>query len=133
MKVNNSRLSSVLLISFLLIFNECGIATVTGLVIDGTSPDKEIVNREDYNKIKRSKIITVHLKDNSSKVGRIKEIDEEYLIFRTGRNMRNIEKINLDEILSVEITARKNRMLLYGLGIDLALYIAFVAWYGDGT
>ena len=149
LKVNNSRILSVLLISFSLIYNSC---TLVGLGIgaivdssksDNSKPDIKIVKPDDYENIKHSQIITVHLYDYSSKVGRFDGIDvvsategdlrdytKKYLILKTGhlRNTPKTERISLDEIISVKIAYKqkgkkngKKNGKYYGLGIGSLL------------
>ena len=152
MKLKYSRILSVLLISFSLIFNACGIATVTGfglgVVVDEIRPDSKIVDREYYKTIELDEIITIHLYNNSSKEGKFRGIDvvtattgdiqdytEKYLILGI---WPDFQRINLDEIRSVEIKSHhKDNGKWYGFGIglalDVALYIAFTTWYGYGT
>lgn len=128
MKVNNSRIVSIFLISFSLLYNSCSLVGLgIGAITDSSRPDPEskVINREDYETIKPAKKISIHLKDNTSKVGRFEEITDEYLILRTGglKPRGKIERIGLDEILSVEIkqTSGKLSGFITGLAIDVLL------------
>ena len=135
MKSNNSRRLSVLLITFSLLYNSCTLIGLgVGAMVDsaGPTPDNKIVAREDYETIKRTKRITIQLKDNLLKVGKFEEITEHYLILRTaGMSPKGkIEKISFDEILSVEIHPNKNGRGI-GLVIGLALDLAITTWLGN--
>ena len=148
MKVNNTRILSVLFISFSLLYNSCTfVGFGIGAVIDsGPNLHNKINNLDDYKIITQHQKIDVHFWDNSSMVGIFDGIDvisptdgdirdnvEKFLILKT---RFGVEQINLDEIRFVDIRSRRNGKrygLIIGLGIDLALYFAFIAWYGDGT
>ena len=137
MKVKNIRLLSVLLISLSLLYNSCTIVGLgIGAIVDSSRPDPEnkLVNREDYETIKRDKEIIVHLKDNSSKESGFYKITEGNLILRTKgvrlplgiRIRRKIDRIKLNDILSVEIKVRKlgkRHGALIGVSIDVLLII----------
>ena len=136
MKSNKSRRLSVLLISISLLYNSCTpVGPREGAIADFSQPDNRIVNREDYEDIKRSNWINVHLNDNSSKVGRFEEITEKYLILRTGGpgQWGKIEKISLDEILFVEIRPKNvfRRWLYVGLLIGL-FFLPFILVDDEG-
>jgi len=121
MKITNSRFLPVLLISFSLIYNSCAsrIGYKMGKKADDNNPVIEIVNREDYETIKRSQKIGVHFWDNRSKFGMFWGIQEEYLILKTEMK---IEEINLEEIQSIEIKSKNYRNMKWlGLGVGLAL------------
>ena len=121
MKVNNIRLLPVLLISLSLLYNSCTLVGLgVGAIVDSSRPGGEVVKPNDYKTIEDFKKITVFLKDNSSKVGRFYEITEKHLILGT---LGKIERVNLDEILSVEIKSKKNGKR-YGLAIGLAIGLA---------
>ena len=134
MKITNSRFLPVLLISFSLIYNSCAsrIGYKMGKKADDNNPFIEIVNREYYEKIKRSQKISVHFWDNRSKFGMFWGIQEEYLILKTEMK---IEEINLEDIQSIEIKWKNYRNMKWlGLGVGLALdfvlvgllYVAFI-------
>ena len=124
MKVNNCRLSSVLLISFLLIYDGCTVYGLgIGALVDHRKPDKEIVNQEDYNTIGILSEITIYQKDRSLTKGRFIEITEEYLTLETNFGLENV---NMEDIVTIEAKSKKNAMLI-GLGIGFALDIAYVA------
>jgi len=123
MKSYHSRMLPVLLISFALLYNSCTLVGLgIGAIVDSSRPDPEnkVVNLEDYENIKLNIKIIVHLKDNSSKVGRFYERTEQHLILRF---REEIENIDLDKILYVEIDTRKNGKrngFLIGLALDIA-------------
>ena len=138
MKSYYSRMLSVLLISFSLLYGGCSLIGLgTGAIIDHLSPDMKIIDPIDYTTIEHSTIITVHLLENTSKVGIFDGIDvisstdgdirdnvEKYLILKT---KFGVEQINLDEIVSIEIDLKKNGKR-NGFIIGLALDIAFLIW-----
>jgi len=138
LKSNNSRILSVLLISLSLLHSSCSlIGHGLGSTADTLSADKEIINPSEYGIIERSKKITVHLLENTSKVGIFDGIDvisstdgdirdnvEKHLILKT---KFGVEQINLDEIVSIEIDSKKNGKRK-GFIIGLALDIAFFIW-----
>ena len=120
MKINNIRTLSVLLIIFSLINSGCSVIGYRmGAKIDNSRPNYKIVKAEDYEKIQRYKKITIYLKDNSIKSGKFNEIDEVYLFYKT--SWSKIEKINLEEILTVEIKATNHKAigLIIGLALDI--------------
>ena len=129
MKIKYSRILSVLLIFHLLIINGCGIGTGIGAIIDSRAPDTEIVNRENYNNIKILSEITIYQKDRSLKKGKLIDITEDYLTLEPNFGLENVD---MEDIATIEAKSKKNALWI-GLGIDLALYIAFIVSYGDGT
>ena len=138
MKSYYSRILSVLLISLSLLYNSCTlVGRGIGAGYDNLSPDREIIYPSDYGIIERSKKITVHLLENTSKVGIFDGIDvisstdgdirdnvEKHLILKT---KFGVEQINLDEIVSIEIDSKKNGKR-NGFIIGVALDIAFLIW-----
>ena len=124
MKSKNSRILSVLLISFSLLLNSCSLVSLgIGAAVDHRKPDKEIVNQEDYNTIEILSEITIYQKDRSLTKGRFIEITEEYLTLETNFGLENV---NMEDIVTIEAKSKKNAMLI-GLGIGFALDIAYVA------
>ena len=124
MKINNIRTMSVLLIIFSQINSGCSVIGYRmGAKIDRSRPNYTIVKPENYKKIQHHRKITIYLKDNTSKVGKFEETTEKYLIIRTVgmRPRENIRKINLEEILSVEIKATNHKAigLIIGLLLDI--------------
>ena len=133
MKITNSRIMSILLISFSLLHISC---TLIGLGVDvvghARKSDKEIiqsneiVKREDYKTIEKSQKIIIYLEDSSARVGRFHEITEKYLILLTGPK---IEMINLYEICHVEIELKKPgkwrrwKGLIIGAALDVGFLI----------
>ena len=95
-----------------------------GAKIDRSRPNYTIVKPENYKKIQHHRKITIYLKDNSSKVGKFEEITEKYLIIGTvGMRPRgNIRKINLEEILSVEIKATNHKAIGLTIGLLLDMF-----------
>jgi len=123
MKVNNSRILSVLLITCSLIINGCTLyGAGIGALVDHRKPDKEIVNQEDYNTIKILNEIIIYQKDRTITKGRFIEITQEYLTLETNFG---IETVNMKDIITIEAESKKNAMFM-GLGIGLALDIAYL-------
>ena len=142
MKSKNIRFLSVLLISLSLLYNSCTLVGFgVGAIVDSGRPDSEnkILKPDDFKTIEYLQEITIYLKDNTSKVGRFKEITEEDLILEGTKIFWDIEKkvgerfditINLDEIRSVEIKAGGKYAKWFGLGIGFALdLVAIVALF----
>ena len=131
MKFNNTRILSVLLISFSLIYSSCSVIGYRlGAELDNSSPDYELVRPEDYKTIRSLKEIFVYLRDNSIIQGNfiklsdspateddIQDFTEKYLIIKT---KMGFESVNLDEIVLVSIKASKHRKAL-GLTIGFVL------------
>jgi len=117
MKVNNSRIASVLFISISLINSGCSVIGFgIGAAVDNRRPDIRVVNSNDYEKIKIGEgitiIITTHY-DRSTKVGKFKRIDEEYLILE--KNFE-LESVNREEIFRIEVKSKKHGKW-FGLGV----------------
>jgi len=132
MKNNYSRVLSVLLISFSLIFNSCTLIGLgVDLIVHRTGSDKEIIKRneivkkEDYETIEKSQNIIVYLEDNSSSVGKFYEITEKYLILRTGQKR---EMINLYDISHVEIYLKKPGKWRRWKGFIIGTALDIVFW-----
>ena len=136
MKVNNSRFLLVVLIIFSLINSGCSVIGYhLGAKIDNRRADYKIVKPENYETIKHSQIITVHLYDYSSNVGRFDGIDvvsateedfrdytEKFLILKT---RLGVERINLDEINSIEIKTTGLRPVKW-FGLVLGLQFDYI-------
>ena len=131
MKFNNTRILSVLLISFSLIYNGCTLYGLGwGALADTRKPDYEIANRENYNNIRILSEITIYKKDRSLKKGKLIELTENYLTLET---VFGLENINREEIFDIEVESKKNGIWI-GLGIGIAMdaFFIFVLAY-DGT
>ena len=134
MIIKNSRILSVLLISFSLLYNSCTLIGLSvGAVADSRKSDYEIVNRENYNTIRILSEIIIYQKDRSIKKGKLIEITEDYLTLET---IFGLENVNRGEIFNIEVKSKKNG-IWYGLGIGFLLDVAYSVWietvYGDGT
>ena len=126
MKVNNIRLLSVLLISFSLIYNGCSLYGLgIGAMVDSGKPDIKVIKPNDYKSINIGEEITIIIithYDRSTKVGKFKRIDEEYLILETNFEL---ESVNREEIFRIEVKSKKHDKwdgLLIGLILDVALF-----------
>jgi len=127
MKVKNIRILSALLISFSLINSGCSVIGFgLGAVVDNGRPDIRVVNSNDYEKIEIGEeitIIIITLYDRSTKVGKFKRIDEEYLILETNFEL---ESVNREEIFRIEVKSKKHdkwKGLGYGFVTDAVLFI----------
>ena len=137
MKITNGQIFSLLLISFSLLFNSCTLIGFSlGTIADSTEPDYKVVKPEDYKTIKRFEeitIITITNYDRSTKVGKFDRMDEEYLTLET---MFGLEKVNMENIINIQVKSKKNSAKWVGLGIGLAIdvgaYIAIKAFIGFG-
>ena len=124
MKIKITRILSILLITFSLLFDGCTIYGLgIGAVVDTMKPDKEIVNLEDYKTIEIFKEVIIYKYDRTITKGRFIEISGEYLTLETNFG---IETVNMKDIVTIEAESKKNAMLI-GLGIGFALDIADVA------
>ena len=131
MKFNNTRILSVLLISFSLIYNGCTLYGLGwGALADTRKPDYEIANRENYNNIRILSEITIYKKDRSLKKGKLIELTENYLTLET---VFGLENINREEIFDIEVESKKNGIWI-GLGIGIAMDAFFIfVLADDGT
>ena len=131
MKFNNTRILSVLLISFSLIYNGCTLYGLGwGALADTRKPDYEIANRENYNNIRILSEITIYKKDRSLKKGKLIELTENYLTLET---VFGLENINREEIFDIEVESKKNGIWI-GLGIGIAIDAFFIfVLADDGT
>ena len=122
MKFNNTRILSVLLISFSLIYNGCTLYGLGwGALADTRKTDYEIANRENYNNIRILSEITIYKKDRSLKKGKLIELTENYLTLET---VFGLENINREEIFDIEVESKKN-----GIWIGLVIGIAMDAFF----
>ena len=131
MKFNNTRILSVLLISFSLIYNGCTLYGLGwGALADARKTDYEIANRENYNNIRILSEITIYKKDRSLKKGKLIELTENYLTLET---VFGLENINREEIFDIEVESKKNGIWI-GLGIGIAMDAFFIfVLADDGT
>ena len=129
MKIKITRILSILLITFSLLFDGCTIYGLgIGAVVDTMKPDKEIVNLEDYKTIEIFKEVIIYKYDRTITKGRFIEISGEYLTLETNFG---IETVNMKDIVTIEAESKKNAMLI-GLGIGFALDIAYFALLARG-
>ncbi len=133
MKLRYSRILSVLLISLSVLYNSCSLVGLgVGSAVDGLKPDREIINPDEYKKIKQWEEIIIHLKDNSLKKGsfrlavtggEIPDLDNSIFL----ETEFGLERVKMDEILSMEIifegSAKKDGFVV-GLIIDILLFIS---------
>ena len=136
MKSNNSRILSVLLISFSLIYSSCTLIGLgIGATVDATRSYSKVVEPADYETIGRLEEITVHFKDNSIRKGKFVKITEQHLTFRTGHEFGILEIVNLDKVLSIKIKVNKNSGKLiglkFGLALDLVAIVALISFLQD--
>ena len=130
MKINITRILSILLITFSLLFDGCTIYGLgIGALVDLGKPDKGIVNREDYKTIEIFKEVIIYKYDHTITKGRFIEISGEYLTLETNFGMENV---NMADISTIEAISKKNAMRKgteIGLALDVAyiLYIVFIA------
>ena len=123
MKINNTRILSVLLISFSLLYNSCTLIGLgVGAAADSRKSDYEIVNRENYDNIGILSEITIYQTDRSIKKGKLIELAEDYLTLET---MFGLENVNREEIFNIEVKSKKNGIWI-GLGIGFALDVAYL-------
>jgi len=133
MRLNDTRILSVLIISFSLINSGCSVIGFgLGALDDSSRPDMEIVNPDDYNNIKILSEIIIYQKDRSTKKGKLIEFTEEYLALETTFGLENV---NRDEIFNIEVKSNKNGKWI-GLGVgfvmDIYLLATFIAPQGEG-
>jgi len=124
---NDSRTLAVLLVIFSLISSGC--AYQLGKTIDERAPNYKIVERYDYYNIEINSDIIIYQKDHSTINGKLFESNVEYIALETKFGK---EIVNMEDIATIEVRSKKNAMKI-GIGIDVALYIAFTIWYGDGS
>jgi len=125
MKFKITRILSILLITFSLLFDGCTIYGLgIGAIVDLRKPDKGIVNREEYMNIEIYRDITIYQNDRTVTKGRFIGINEEYLTLETNFG---IENVNMSNIVMIEAKSKKNAMMM-GLGIGIALDVAYIYW-----
>ena len=134
MKITNGQILSLLLISFSLLYNSCTLIGLSvGAAADSRKSDYEIVNPNNYNTISILSEITVYKDDRTIAKGRFIELNEEYLTLET---MFGLEKVNMENIINIQVKSKKNSAKWVGLGIGLAIdvgaYIAIKAFIGFG-
>ena len=98
MKVNNSRIASVLFISISLINSGCSLIGLgIGAVVDEIRPDSKVFKSYGYESFERYEEVTLFFKDNTIRVGKYIEIKENYLTLKTdvGFASYNIDDIYL--------------------------------------
>ena len=125
MKIKITRVLSILLITFSLLFGGCTLyGPGIGALVDTRTPDYKIVNREDYKTIENFKEVIIYKYDRTITKGRFIEISGEYLTLETNFGFENV---NMTDIVTIEEKSKKNAMLK-GLGIGFALDVAYIYW-----
>ena len=128
MKVNNSRILCLLLISFSLINSGCSVIGFgLGAVADFRNFDKGIVKPEDYKTIKNLQKITVYLNDNSAMVGYFDGVFDQHLVLqKKSLHDWKFHHIKLDDINSIEIKSNRNGKIngfIFGLALDVLIFL----------